>query len=460
MVISQGQAYVQAAAVVCGLLCLLFGWIRWRHRDPGASWFSVGFLAIFAIFALDLRLPPGQVSAHRGAAVLGAIGLLCIGFGMIDYLGLRPQRAWRWRAVIALPMALGLLWVLVGPLPRVGMHALIAVSLIGMATLAWIESRRQRGTGLRLIAVALLLHPTVLVWMLLAGIDLYELRNIVILPLSMLGMTLFAVSLTQARVRVEHELAGRIEAQRALEQLNESLEQRVAQRTEELHEMVLGLESFNRSVSHDLRGPLGGVAALTRIAKAAVERGETSRALPMLEAVATQAEVLGTLVDDLLMLARVGDVALSMKSVNLDECLRQATEQLRLAGHSIATVESGRLTSVQADAGLLRQVFVNLVGNALKFSDGARAQRVRIELVPEAGRVVVAVRDNGAGFDPLHADDLFEPFKRLHGAAFEGTGLGLAIVRRIVERHGGAVWAESAPGQGASFYFELPHAGP
>jgi signal transduction histidine kinase len=100
-------------------------------------------------------------------------------------------------------------------------------------------------------------------------------------------------------------------------------------------------------------------------------------------------------------------------------------------------------------------VFVNLIGNALKFSRNAAQPQVRVEMVREPERVVVAVRDNGTGFAPEHAKVLFEPFRRLHGAAFEGTGLGLAIVRRIVERHGGSVWAEGRPGQGASFYVSL-----
>lgn len=453
-------AYIQASAVVCGLLSLLFGWIRWRHRDPGSSWFSVGFLAVFAIFAFGLRVPPGQEAAHRGASLLGALAVLCIGLGMVDYLGMSARAAWRWRVAIALPLLFGLARLPFGGLPRIEAHALLATSLVVMSAMVWGESLREPGAGLRIIAAALLLHPLILAAMLLAGIDVYELRNIVILPLGMLGMTLFAISLTRARVRVEHELAARVDAQRALLQLNESLEHRVAQRTAELRDIVAGLESFNRSVSHDLRGPLGGIAGLTRIAKAAVERGDGERVPPMLEAVATQAETLGALVDDLLLLARVGDAALALTPVNLDDCVRQAIEQLRLAGQPTEAVESGPLTSVQADAGLLRQVFVNLIGNALKFSRDAPQPRVRVELVQEPQRVVVAVRDNGAGFDAARAADLFEPFKRLHGAAFEGTGVGLAIVRRIVERHGGAAWAEGRPGQGASFFVALPNARP
>ena len=128
-----------------------------------------------------------------------------------------------------------------------------AIGTTTMSAMAWIASRQEKGAGLTLIAAALLLHPLVLIGMLIAGISIYELRHIVVVPISVFGMTLFAISLTRARVKLEHELAARIEAQAALQHLNESLEHRVAQRTEELHDMVAGLESFNRSVSHDLR---------------------------------------------------------------------------------------------------------------------------------------------------------------------------------------------------------------
>ena len=448
-------AFVQASTLICALLSLLFGWMRWRHRDPGARWFAAGFLLIASIFAFGLRVAPEVEGAHRGASLLGALGIIGLGVGLIEYVGPALTNPRRWRWLIIAPVLIVLAWLPFGQLPRVLAHGLIAISLTTMAAVAWTASRQEKGAGLTLIAAALLLHPLALIGMLIAGISIYQLRNIVVVPISVFGMALFAISLTRTRVRLEHELAARIEAQAALQQLNESLEHRVAQRTEELHDMMAGLESFNRSVSHDLRGPLGGVATLTRLAIDAVGRGDIARALPMLDAVAGQADSLGKLVTDLLTLARVGDATLSVLPVDLSQCMHEATEQLRLAGQAVEAVKADALGSVQADAGLLRQVFVNLIGNALKFSRGAAQPQVRVELMREANRVVVAVRDNGAGFAPERAKELFEPFRRLHGAAFEGTGLGLTIVRRIVERHGGSVWAEGRPGQGASFYVSL-----
>lgn len=448
-------AYVQASTLICALLGLLFGWMRWRHRDPGAQWFAAGFLLIASIFAFGLRVTPEVAGAHRGASFLGGLGIIGLGFGLVEYVGPTLTQPRRWRWLIAAPVLAAVAWLPFGPLPRVLVHGLIATSLTTMSAMAWIASRQEKGAGLVLIAAALLLHPLLLIGMLIAGIDVYELRHIVVVPISVFGMALFAISLTRTRMGLEHELAARVEAQAALQQLNESLEHRVAQRTEELHDMVAGLESFSRSVSHDLRGPLGGVATLTRLAIDAVGRGDIARALHMLDAVAGQADSLGKLVNDLLSLARVGDATLSVRPVDLSQCMQEATEQLRLAGQAVEAVKADALGSVQADPGLLRQVFVNLIGNALKFSRDAAQPQVRVELMREPNRVVVAVRDNGAGFAPERANEMFEPFRRLHGAAFEGTGLGLTIVRRIVERHGGSVWAEGRPGHGASFYVSL-----
>ena len=128
---------------------------------------------------------------------------------------------------------------------------------------------------------------------------------------------------------------------------------------------------------------------------------------------------------------------------------------LRLAGTLTGAVHVGALPVVVADPGLLRQVYVNLIGNALKFSAGAAAPRVDVGVAAERRPPVFFVRDNGVGFAAGDAVRLFEPFQRLHAGRFAGHGVGLSIVRRIVERHGGRVWAESSPGAGANFRFTL-----
>jgi signal transduction histidine kinase len=231
-----------------------------------------------------------------------------------------------------------------------------------------------------------------------------------------------------------------------------------------LQELVSNLEAFNRSVSHDLRGPLGGIAGLARLASDAMSGGDTAMVQRSLDAISAQADTSAKLVGTLLQLAHVGDATLARRAVDLDALAHDVIAQLRLGTETSAQAPQaqwivGALPEVQADADLLRPVLVNLFTNALKFSRNAAQPTVHVDAsVDAAGEATVHVRDNGVGFDPAAAGRLFEPFMRLHGRHFEGHGIGLTIVRRAIERHGGRVWAESEPDQGAAFHFTLPRA--
>ena len=250
---------------------------------------------------------------------------------------------------------------------------------------------------------------------------------------------------------------GRMRAH--LRDLNESLEQRVIDRTRELRDIIASLESFNSMVSHDLRGPLGGMAGLSGVALSALEAGDTERARRLFLAVQQQSSNLSELVSDLLSLARVSNAELRKQPVALDALVRQSMQQLELShgeGHA-RPVQAEPLPVVNGDQALLRQALINLLGNALKFSRRAARPEVRVWAEPHDGGVKVAFKDNGVGFDVARRADLFSPFKRLHDERdFEGTGLGLTLVQRIVERHGGRVGADSQAGQGATFWFWLP----
>lgn len=241
-----------------------------------------------------------------------------------------------------------------------------------------------------------------------------------------------------------------------LQLANETLEQRVLQRTAELREVIDGLESFNRGVSHDLRGPLGGIASAARLAQEFIAQHDTDRALRFLQVIADQAETTRQLVDAMLALARASDTSLSREPVDMGALAAEVVASLqRLHGDAPLPVVIEPLAIVDADRKLVRQVLVNLIGNALKFSAGAMPPLVRVGMDASGRTPVFFVRDNGVGFDAGRAPQLFKPFQRLHGAGFEGSGVGLSIVRKIVERHGGRVWADSTPGQGATFLFSL-----
>ena len=256
--------------------------------------------------------------------------------------------------------------------------------------------------------------------------------------------------------QLEIEVEERKRVAQALIIANDSLEQRVRQRTAELREVIEGLESFNRSVSHDLRGPLGGIAGAARLAQEFVAENKSAEAAQFLKAIAAQADTTGQLVDALLALARASDASLARERFDLNALVAEVVVSLQHARPDVALpIVVDPLVAVDADRKLVRQMLANLIGNALKFSAETPAPEIRVGTtgVPEAP--VFFVRDNGVGFDAEQAKRLFKPFHRLHGSRFEGSGVGLSIVKRIVDRHGGRVWAESAPGLGTTFYFSL-----
>ena len=256
--------------------------------------------------------------------------------------------------------------------------------------------------------------------------------------------------------QLEIEVEQRKRVARDLIAVNDSLEQRVRQRTAELRDVIEGLESFNRNVSHDLRGPLGGIAGAARLAQDFVAENKSAKAAQFLQAIATQADTTAQLVDALLALARASDATLVRERFDLTALVAEVVGTLQqLRPETALPIVVDPLIDIDADRKLVRQVLTNLIGNALKFSADTPASEIRVGMtgVPEAP--VFFVRDNGVGFDAEQAQRLFKPFHRLHGSRFEGSGVGLSIVKRIVDRHGGRVWAEREPGLGTTFYFSF-----
>ena len=240
--------------------------------------------------------------------------------------------------------------------------------------------------------------------------------------------------------------------------LNAGLEARVAQRTVALEAANRELEAFSYSVSHDLRAPLRSIDAFSQILLNEYAAPLDAEGRRFLGVVLRNVKQMGTLIDDLLAFSRVSRSALDRRPVEMARLAQSVVDEIRTAepDREIA-FDVGSLADVPGDAALLRQVWVNLLGNAAKFSRPVEAPGIEVRSERSDGECRYTVRDNGVGFDPTYVDKLFVPFSRLHPTAeFEGTGIGLAIVARIVNRHGGRVWAEGAPGAGATFGFALP----
>ncbi len=256
-------------------------------------------------------------------------------------------------------------------------------------------------------------------------------------------------------VAVVKDDTERRRAEAQLQKWNEELEERVRIRTADLEAANKDLEAFSYSVSHDLRTPLRAINGFSRIVLE--EEGDrlTADGQEMLVRIERAATRLGELIDDVLEYSRAGRLALERQHIDLGMLARSVADELRSA-YPAADIRIGELPAVTGDPKMIRQVFENLIGNACKYSARRSDPVVEIGGRKENGEVTVWVRDNGVGFDMRYADKLFGMFQRLHADRdFEGSGVGLAIVKRLVERHGGRIWAEAVVERGASFYFTL-----
>lgn len=252
------------------------------------------------------------------------------------------------------------------------------------------------------------------------------------------------------------DISERVAAQEQVRALNASLEQRVSERTAELERSMRDMEAISYSIAHDLRAPLRSVNGFAAIVREEEAERLSASGREMFERIVRSARNMGQMLTDMLELLRVVRVELDAVPVDMRELAHSVADALSPQVPQ-ARIDVGTLPHAMGDATLLRQVFSNLMDNALKYSHHQPIPHVVAGF--DGNQQAYFVRDNGMGFDMAHAEKLFGLFQRLHpGSDVPGMGVGLAIVARIIERHGGRIWAESAPGKGATFYLRLPQA--
>jgi light-regulated signal transduction histidine kinase (bacteriophytochrome) len=246
---------------------------------------------------------------------------------------------------------------------------------------------------------------------------------------------------------------------RQVQDYAESLEHKVTERTQQLEEKARELEAFTYSVSHDLRAPLRAINGFSDLLMEAYSDTLDEKAHHYLDRIHVNSRRMGHLIDDLLELSRIGRSEIRTKLLDTKNLVQTLLDELKTDGQiGNAIVHLEDLPACHADESLLKQVFVNLVTNAIKYSQKVDTPTIHIghQLDTEA-QVVYYVRDNGVGFDMKYADKLFGVFQRLHDVRdYEGTGIGLATVQRIINLHGGKDWADATDNAGATFYFTLP----
>ncbi len=260
------------------------------------------------------------------------------------------------------------------------------------------------------------------------------------------GAVVMHINITQRKIAEEEII-----------EMNNELENRVIHRTRALMDANTSLEAFSYSVSHDLRSPVRSIMGFSKLILKEYGHTMCDDQKSLFNHIENGGRRMNSIIDDLLVLCKSGSSNLNIIPVNLTTLFNNVWENILLSNRHNATLELPQLPDVHADSSMLQQVLVNLLSNAIKYSGKKENPQITVGYSQTVEDIAVWVKDNGAGFDMQFYDRLFGAFQRLHGfSEFEGTGVGLALVKRIIERHGGEVWAEGVENEGATFYFKLP----
>lgn len=460
---------------VLGLVLFFEAYFFWavhrRAKYRYSLWLAIGvFLLSIAWFTTGYQ-NVGKLEVDWGwwwAQPFFALGIAAMGIGVIKYLPLSPK--WEFWLLL-LNVGCPVIYVLVGTTSLVfdmGLYRAYIIWLqlppfFALTAGALLSDSIEPGKGHRQIGLLILFVPVLSILYPLLGLNTAVLRIWTGIPLIVLGISILTVSLLREREKVDENLERVKEGERRLATLNQELEGRVKQRTAILRDVITDLEAFNRSVSHDIRSPLGSIALTAALAKRYLQMGETAQTLAEIESIEKQLSETQNLVTTMLKMAGFTENPSKQVQVNLVELAHQQIAKV------MAFIRTGNkpgfqpqfvvknMPTVTSDPDLLSVIFDNLLENAIKYNIGQADLVIEIGSVQIHDRACLYVRDNGVGISDDLEVSIFNPFVRSVGERdVKGFGLGLNIVKRAVNKLGGDIWYESNDHAGVTFFFSLP----
>ncbi|MCB0177979.1 MAG: GHKL domain-containing protein [Anaerolineae bacterium] len=366
---------------------------------------------------------PGLMMTHIISDAIITLSYYSIPIALAYFIAERRDLAYKW--------VLGLFVAFIFACGTTHLMAIITL----WEPLYWIDGWLKAGTAAISVVTAILLWPLM--------------PKVLALP--------SPGQLRKSNEALQLQIGERKRAEAEIRRLNNELEKRVIERTAQYEETNQELEAFAYTVSHDLRAPLRAINGFANIVLKDHYTHLPAEVQRYFNLMRDNAQQMGSLIDDLLAFSRLGRQAIKKSTVNMTELVQFVVDRLGLEQEErVINIKIEDLPPCQADDTLLKQVFVNLLSNAVKFTRDCDVAEIEVGCQEVDGESVYYVKDNGIGFEMEYAHKLFGVFQRLHRAEdYEGTGVGLAIVHRIIQRHGGEIWAESEVDRGTIFYFSL-----
>ncbi len=442
-----------------------------RAKYRYSLWLAIGVFLLGIAWFTTAYQNVGKLHVDWGwwwAQPFFALGIAAMGIGVIKYLPLPPKWSY-W--LLLLNVGCPVIYVLVGTTSLIFDIELYRAYIIwlqlppffALSAGALLSDRIEPGKGHRQIGLLIVFVPVLSIVYPLLGLNTAVLRIWTGIPLIVLGISILTVSLLREREKVDENLERVKEGEKRLAALNQELEARVKQRTAILRDVITDLEAFNRSVSHDIRSPLGSIALTAALAKKYLRMGDKTQTLAEIESIEKQLVETQNLVTTMLKMAGFTENPRKQVPVNLVELAHEQTAK------SVAFIKSGGapgfqprfvvlpMPTVSSDPDLLRVIFDNLLENAIKYNIGQADLVIEIGCTEIKERTCLYVRDNGVGISDDLEVSIFQPFVRAQeDRGITGFGLGLNIVKRAVNKLGGDIWYESSAHKGVTFYFSLP----